>query len=203
MAFEEFASRRIVAIALFGDRQADDPDPRIAHRRDETRRILRRDHERAKRADNPNILTIRSSDGERIKPILGLKRIRGLRGAQTGPADRPIPFAARKPVVENDRLMGAMEGADAEMDDADAERVEIVSRPRHVGRQQAERCFAQVLHVFVSVISSTGESVAKLVPSRSPKQNQAQPNKSKQKCLDLFGFIRPNRDFSMGYGDSK
>jgi hypothetical protein len=35
------------------------------------------------------------------------------------------------------------------------------------------------------------------------KQNQTRPNKSKQNGLDLLGFIRPNRDFSMGYGESK
>jgi hypothetical protein len=39
-------------------------------------------------------------------------------------------------------------------------------------------------------------------PSKT-KQNQAKPSKTKQNCLDLLGFIRPNRDFSMGYGDSK
>jgi hypothetical protein len=39
-------------------------------------------------------------------------------------------------------------------------------------------------------------------PNKS-KQNQAPPNKSKQNSLVLFGFIRPNRDFSMGYGESK
>jgi hypothetical protein len=44
--------------------------------------------------------------------------------------------------------------------------------------------------------------ITALRPSRS-KQDQAQPNKTKQKSLDLLGFIRPNRDFSMGYGESK
>jgi hypothetical protein len=39
-------------------------------------------------------------------------------------------------------------------------------------------------------------------PSKS-KQNQIPPNKSKQNCLDLFGFIRPIRGFSMGYSESK
>jgi hypothetical protein len=29
--------------------------------------------------------------------------------------------------------------------------------------------------------------------------SQANPNKTKQNCLDLFGLIRPNRDFSKGY----
>jgi hypothetical protein len=33
--------------------------------------------------------------------------------------------------------------------------------------------------------------------------SQTIPSKTKQNCLVLLGFIRPNRDFSMGYGDSK
>jgi hypothetical protein len=37
----------------------------------------------------------------------------------------------------------------------------------------------------------------------SSKHDQARPNKTKQKALDLLGFLRPNRDFSMGYGQSK
>jgi hypothetical protein len=42
-------------------------------------------------------------------------------------------------------------------------------------------------------------------PARAldPKQNQASPSNSKQKGLDLLGFIRPNRGFSMGYGGKK
>jgi hypothetical protein len=42
-------------------------------------------------------------------------------------------------------------------------------------------------------------------PVRGPnksKQNQIPPNKSKQNFLVLFGFIRQNRDFSMGYSES-
>ena len=37
------------------------------------------------------------------------------------------------------------------------------------------------------------------VPS---KKIQAKPRKTKEKCLDLLGFIRPNRDFSRGYSES-
>ena len=32
---------------------------------------------------------------------------------------------------------------------------------------------------------------------------QAKPNKTKQKSLDFLGFLWPNLDFSMGYGESK
>jgi hypothetical protein len=35
---------------------------------------------------------------------------------------------------------------------------------------------------------------------QNPAHAQANPSK---KCLDLLGSIRPNRDFSMGYADSK
>ena len=38
-------------------------------------------------------------------------------------------------------------------------------------------------------------------PPSETKQYQAPPNKTKQNCLDLLGFIRPNRDFSMGYDE--
>jgi hypothetical protein len=35
------------------------------------------------------------------------------------------------------------------------------------------------------------------------KPFQAKPNRTKQNSFDLLGFIRANRDFSMGYGESK
>jgi hypothetical protein len=38
--------------------------------------------------------------------------------------------------------------------------------------------------------------------NRRARSAQARPNKTKQKSLDLLGFIRPNRFFSMRYGES-
>jgi hypothetical protein len=35
--------------------------------------------------------------------------------------------------------------------------------------------------------------------NQSANSVQINPNKTKQNCLDFLGFIRPNRDFSMGY----
>ena len=35
------------------------------------------------------------------------------------------------------------------------------------------------------------------------KQMQANPRKSKEKSLHFLGFLWPNWDFSMGYGESK
>jgi hypothetical protein len=39
--------------------------------------------------------------------------------------------------------------------------------------------------------------------NQSANSSQANPNKTKQKSLDFLGFIRPNRDFSMGYEQKK
>ena len=47
-------------------------------------------------------------------------------------------LAGRQAVVDIGRLMGAMEGADAEMQDSDPNRSEIVARPGDVGRQARE-----------------------------------------------------------------
>jgi hypothetical protein len=41
------------------------------------------------------------------------------------------------------------------------------------------------------------------MPAPAAQQIQAKPNKTKQKGLDLLGFIRPNRDASKGCSDSK
>jgi hypothetical protein len=41
-----------------------------------------------------------------------------------------------------------------------------------------------------------------LAPLRSA-DGKILTSKTKQKCLVLLGFIRPNQDFSMGYSDSK
>jgi hypothetical protein len=37
----------------------------------------------------------------------------------------------------------------------------------------------------------------------SSKEKQGKPNKTKQISLDFLLFPWPNRDFSMGYGESK
>jgi hypothetical protein len=58
-----------------------------------------------------------------------------------------------------------------------------------LARRQAQRRSAQVPDATIARIR--------------PKQIQINPSKTKQKSLDLLGFIRPNRDFSRGYSESK
>jgi hypothetical protein len=46
---------------------------------------------------------------------------------------------------------------------------------------------------------ASGESTRRPGFKQRANSLQAKPNKTKQNCLDFLGFIRPNRDFSMGY----
>ena len=89
--------------------------------------VLGRDEQLAERADHPEVLALGATDAERIEPILGRQRVAGRGRLQADAADRPIAFARRQQIVEGDRLMGAVECADAEMDDACRQRVEVVS----------------------------------------------------------------------------
>ena len=60
----------------------------------------------------------------------------------------------------------------------------------------------EVKRVFAILVDAPVIARAASCSAQRPnktKPNQANPNKSKQKRLDLLGFIRQNRDFSMGY----
>ena len=141
VALDELASRRIMAIALLRDGQADDPDIRCAHRCKQACGSSGATRSSRQRADDAEILPAGASHGDRIEPVLRLQARRACRRPQACPADRPVRFARREPVVENDRLMRAMKGADAEVDDADPDRVEIVARARDVAGQRVEAAF--------------------------------------------------------------
>src|ERR1700722_10274814 len=64
------------------------------------------------------------------------------------------------------------------------------SNPAHWRRRRAPR---------------EGVSARQAQPTQpsTTKQIQEKPNKTKQKSLDLFGFIRPNQGFSRGYGGTQ
>jgi hypothetical protein len=81
-------------------------------------------------------------------------------------------------------------------------------RPQSFGREDdgnttARRAVAPARQIVRRNTPNAGGREGRALPPFRAKQNQAQPNKSKQKRLDLFGFIRPNRDISMGYDESK
>ena len=124
-----------MAIALLRHREADDAHGRIAHGAEQRLRILGRDEEAAQRADDAQALAVAGAYRERVEAVLRRERVARLRRAQARAADRPVALAGGEPVVDVDGLMGAVEGADAEMHDADADGVEIVARTVDAGRK--------------------------------------------------------------------
>jgi hypothetical protein len=98
-------------ITFLCDRQRDDPRFRRGQRVDQRLRLLRPDDHVADRADHAHRLTGTVADDEAVEAILGGQRIAYRRRTQRRGGD------AEAEIVEYHRLMGAMEGADAEMDD--------------------------------------------------------------------------------------
>ena len=70
------------------------------------------------RADDAQLLAAAAADRQRVEPVLRRQRVARVGAAQRDADDAPVRLAGRQAVVDIDGLMGAMEGADAEMHDA-------------------------------------------------------------------------------------
>ena len=102
------------------------------------------------------------------------------RGAEIG-LHEPGPAPARQTIVGLERGRGGLrrlEALDDEVGDG-AGAALVGDEAHHVGGVVGRQAFEH--------------------GSNSSKQNQTNPNKNAWIRLDLLGFIRPNRDFSMGY----
>jgi hypothetical protein len=130
--------RRVVAVALFRDREADDAHRRIAHGADEGIRVFGRNQEVAHGTNDAQALPVAGSHCERIQPVLRRESIARVRRAQAGAADGPLPFPGGKAVVDVDGLVGAVESADPEMHDTNGKGLAIVARTVDVGREASE-----------------------------------------------------------------
>ncbi len=64
------------------------------------------------------LLAVAAAHGKRVEPVLRRQRIARVGAAQRSADDAPAGFAGGQAIVDIDGLMRAVEGADAEMDDA-------------------------------------------------------------------------------------
>ena len=120
MSRVEFPGRRVDEIAAFGDGQRHDADRRICKLLDDISRVARRQkidhHAGDARLPVPGILL---DDGRQPVLLLKLRAARFFAIEYARADDRPVmPFARIEQIVEIDRLVRAMEIADAEMQDA-------------------------------------------------------------------------------------
>ena len=130
----DLARRRIVAVALLGDGEGDDPrrgggDPGEQDSPSSG----------ANSASRMTPTTLARSSvavvlDQRVEAILRPERVAHGRAAQARPADRPGSGRHGERALREDRLVRAMEGAEAQMDDADVGFERRVGRPSHLGR---------------------------------------------------------------------
>ncbi len=123
--FDELATRRIMAVALFRNGQADDFHAGTGHGGEQPSGILGRNDELAKRADDFEIFPAGASHVDGIESVLRLQCVVRVGGPQARAANRPVRLTGREAMVKIDRLMRAVKRADAEVHDTDANHIEI------------------------------------------------------------------------------
>jgi hypothetical protein len=123
----EAARRGVVAITLLGDGQRDDADGRIGHGGDQ---LVARDigvNDVEDRADHAGAGAGGIADSDGVEEVL-----RGERVARIGPAQRRADDApawiGREQIVDIDSHVGAMERADADMDDAGRDGTAVIGK---------------------------------------------------------------------------
>ena len=133
--------RRVGAemIGLLGHRQRHDVHRRRGDERRNRLRVLGRDHQPSQRADQRGPLAVIAALRDRVQAVLRRERVAHPRRAERHAGDRPIPIARRHRGIGVDRLVGAVERAQAEVDDADLLRVAVVGRPSHMPAQPIDR----------------------------------------------------------------
>ena len=87
-----------------------------------------------------------------VEAILRPERVTHGRTAQARPADRPGSGRHRERTLGQDRLVRTMEGAEAQMDDADVGVERRVGRPSHLGRDVPKSVLGKAVHSICASI---------------------------------------------------
>ena len=145
MMLVQVAGLRRVTVALLGDRQRDDARGRVGEAGDQLPWFLGGDFACENRADDPVIGARAGANSEGVEAVLRSEGIARFRTAQAGPDDSPIRRAICKEVVDHHRLVGPVERANPEMNDArrDARAVigrtpDLAGEPMQVGIRETE-----------------------------------------------------------------
>ncbi|MNY03518.1 hypothetical protein D3C86_1361430 [compost metagenome] len=115
---QQVAGRRIEAIALLGHRQGDDVDVGVSHGGDQGGGVFRPHQNAATGADHSQVLLRPVAHDQGVETVLRVQLVAHARRAQRGPEDAPAQVATLQRIVEHHRLVGAVKGADAQMDHA-------------------------------------------------------------------------------------
>ena len=114
------AGRGLVAVALLGDGQADDADAGVGHRREHRLRVLAGDEHVLHHVDDAAGSRRRGRARARCRRSPAARAGRAGRADEADADDAPVAAGRRHRLGDVERAVGAEEGAEAEVDDADA-----------------------------------------------------------------------------------
>ena len=142
----EIAGRRVVAVALLGDGEGDDPGRRRREPGEQGPALLGRPQRLAQHPDHGRRLLHPVVLDHAVEAVLRPERVAHGGAAQARPADRPRARRVRERTLGQDRLVRAVEGAEAEVDDADLGLERGRGWQRHPGRDVGERAAREPIH---------------------------------------------------------
>ena len=142
----EIAGRRVVAVALLGDGEGDDPGRRCREPGEQGPALLGREQRLAEHPDHGRHLVHPVVLDHAVEAVLRPERVAHGGAAQARPADRPRSRRVRERALGQDRLVRAVEGAEAEVDDADLGVERGRGWQRHPGRDVGERAAREPIH---------------------------------------------------------
>ncbi len=122
----EASGRRVPAVSLLGHRHRDERHRR--ERRAQFGRLGRGVEDGVYRADHPGSHVVAVDDAERVEPVLRLERALGVVVVERHADDAEIVMAGGEQIVDVNGEVGPSERAEAEVDDARADRRSVVAR---------------------------------------------------------------------------
>src|ERR1700676_2524908 len=117
----ELPSRRVVTIALFGNRQRHDPGLGRGQSRPDRFALIAQKQNLANAADDSTAYACRALFHRGAHAVLRREPVANIRGAEAHAADAPVASIERKCIVAEYCGLRPMKRADAKMNDADAD----------------------------------------------------------------------------------
>ncbi|VVU53968.1 hypothetical protein BAN20980_06611 [Burkholderia anthina] len=126
------------AIAFLRHGQADDRHGRIGDQRQQRGQRFGREQRAVHRADDARARAVAVALGHRVQMILRGEQVDRMAPPQLDAHDPPAQVALFQHGLRMERLVRAMKRAEAEMDDARADRVPVVTGAARAGRRGAQ-----------------------------------------------------------------
>src|SRR6202521_2031014 len=161
----ELPSRRVVTIALFGNRQRHDPGLGRGQSRLDVFALIAQKQNLANAADDSTAYAGRAFFHRGIYAALRREPVANVRGAQAHAANAPVALIECKRIVTKHGCLRPVKRADAEMNDTDSDAARIVGWPGDRRRQRRQRVQRKPPHAGLFVRNAPEARSARRPPA--------------------------------------